>query len=102
MMPESAKFLPRQLNIAIGVPIVLTCNIEQRLGLCNESRGVVYDVITKTHDGTNQPIVLVQMDNYNGPSFVEGASSIISMTSHTDSLTSFPSHHHREQDGVAT
>lgn len=35
------------LNVAVGAPVSLTVNLAQQAGLCNGTRGIVYDFILK-------------------------------------------------------
>ena len=64
------------LELAHGAPVTLSFNIEQNAGLCNGSKGVVYDFMPV--EGSSVPIVLVQMTGkYLGPSFIKGVPAIV-------------------------
>jgi hypothetical protein len=87
MAPSTAKFLPVRLDLCVGAPVVLTFNLEQRAGLCNGSKGLVYDIIPDDQSDSHQPIVLVQLKDYTGPSFSADANAIVPIVSRTVSLT---------------
>ncbi|ETL35113.1 hypothetical protein L916_12716, partial [Phytophthora nicotianae] len=60
------RVVGRRLKIAIGAPVSLTYNMEQRAGLCNGTNGIVYDLIFS--DELELPIILIQIsDEYMGP-----------------------------------
>ena len=56
--------------------MTLTFNVEQKAGLCNGTRGIVYDIMFRPTSPV--PIVLVQItQKYIGPSFIEGIPAIV-------------------------
>ena len=75
------KKLPPGLKLAVGAPVTLTQNIEQKAGLCNGTQGVVYDCMYKPDCPI--PIVLVKLtEKYLGPSFVEGVDAVVPIVPH--------------------
>ena len=74
--PQHDKIVPPSIELAIGVPVMLTFNAEQSAGLCNGTRGIVYDIMVRP--SSKIPIVLVQIkQKYVGPSFVEGVPAVV-------------------------
>ncbi|KUF88393.1 Potassium/sodium hyperpolarization-activated cyclic nucleotide-gated channel 1 [Phytophthora nicotianae] len=70
------RVVGRRLKIAIGAPVSLTYNMEQRAGLCNGTNGIVYDLIFS--DELELPIILIQIsDEYMGPSFLPDVPNIV-------------------------
>lgn len=68
--------IPPSTGLAIGAPVVLTMNLAQAAGLCNGTRGVVYDFMFKP--GSSIPIVLVRItDKYRGPSFLPQTPAVV-------------------------
>ena len=70
------RVLRPYLELARDAPVTLTFNLEQKAGLCNGSKGIIYDFIPLPN--SNIPIVLVQMcGKYIGPSFIPNAPAIV-------------------------
>ena len=75
---KKAKFISSQemlgleavLYICKGARVMLTMNLWPSVGLCNETTGIVVDIIyAANHQTPGLPIaVIVKFDNYTGPS----------------------------------
>jgi ATP-dependent DNA helicase PIF1 len=70
--PDDAGGLHQVLFLATQARVMLTANIWQQVGLCNGAAGTVHQFLYKTnHKPPELPIaVIVNFDNYAGPSFI--------------------------------
>ena len=71
--PDDVRGLYPIIHLAKGARVMLTANLWQQIGLCNGAAGTVYEFIyyAEGHSPPSLPIsVLVDFDNYIGPSFL--------------------------------
>ena len=80
---EDAMGLHRTVWLAKGAKVMLTSNLWCEMGLANGSRGTVYEIIYPTDKNPldSIPIVLVEFEDYKGPSFLEGAPKVVPIAS---------------------
>lgn len=82
---DDAHGLPNKLQLAVGCRVMLKNNTWTAQGLCNGSLGTVKDIVyvpqtTDTHLDDHPLCVLVQFDNYHGPTIYDNCVPILPVT----------------------
>lgn len=87
------------IGLAKGAKVMLTMNLWASVGLCNGATGTVIDIIYATnHQPPDLPIaVMVQFDDYRGPSFIDNLPSCVPICPVTVSAQSLEGIHERQQ-----
>ena len=87
------------LYLARNALVMLTLNLWPEVGLCNGATGKVIDIIYAENDfPPSLPIsVIVQFDNYKGPSFVDTLPNIVPICPVTITADTFNGFHERQQ-----
>ena len=87
------------LYLARNASVMLTINLWPGVGLCNRATGKVLDIIYAENDSPpSSPIsVIVQFDNYKGPSFVDTLPNIVPICPITITPDTFSGFHGRLQ-----
>jgi hypothetical protein len=73
---DKAGNLAKQVPVCIRARLMLTCNLWQRVGLCNGAYGTVYDIgwAPGADPVRGQPcVIIMEFDKYSGPTFLSTA-----------------------------
>ena len=96
---EDMSGLEPVVFLAKGARVMLTMNLWSSVGLCNEATGTVIDFIFESnHQPPDLPVgVIVQFENYRGPSFDDTRPSCVPICPITVSSQTENGFHERQQ-----
>ena len=97
--PDELSGLQPSLFLAKNAKVMLTMNLWPSVGLCNGATGIVRHLIFQhDHQPPDLPIaVIVQFDNYRGPSISHGMPSCVPICPCTASTELYDGLHERQQ-----
>ena len=91
--------LQKDLFLSLEARVMLTRNLWTNVGLCNGALGTVHKIIYANNEGPpNFPIaILIQFDNYTGPSFSSSVPRLVPIPPSCDTSESLGSDYERTQ-----
>ena len=97
--PDEMSGLEPFILLAKGAKVMMTINLWPSVGLCNGTTGIIRHIIYQTdHQPSDLPIaVIVQFDNYRGPSISDTTPSCVPICPITVSANTTDGIHERQQ-----